>query len=312
MPRASSNKTGKTRPAKRTNKTRPTKRTPVKKSVEKAEEIKTVNEMSEETKQETPQEETPKVNETPKQEAPKAEETVEKKEINVEELKEVLREIKEKEFSLREMMQKIEASSPGRTEDKSHKKFGTALRKEIEPKDRLRVPRTYIYTGGVYVMSVYEKAGVGEVYAPYEKPVVFSNEQTISKKTMDGPRHFRMSTYSTYSRKECQFIENSPEWQMTIFENTTQALKAPIEITYQIQKASRQIGALPDNVLLRMANDYQIDMNLEMSEIRYLLKQYKLAEILQEDKSQTHSMMQNVLGEKARNHLGLSPVEANR
>ena len=251
--------------------------------------------------------EKPVIKKEMKTEQPSAEQS----KIDTTELDAILKRLKEKEETLDEKIRSLTATSPGVVEDRSHKKFGTALRKEIPPSDRMGVQKVYVYTGGVYVMSVYVKND-SEVYAPYERPITFDNEQTVRKQTSEGEKYFRISTYSTFSKKECEFIENSPEFGFAIFPNTAQAMKADMEVTYQIQIASRQIDALPEAQILQMSLSYNIPQNLTLSEIRHKLKMYRLAEVLQQQEESTKSMVQNIFSEKASLEKTQTPILANK
>ena len=239
------------------------------------------------------------------------EKKVEQPKIDTTQLDAILKRLEEKEKSLDDKIRSLTATSPGVVEDRSHKKFGTALRKEIPPSDRMDAQNVYIHTGGIYVMSVYIKND-SEVYAPYERPITFGSEQTVRKQTSEGEKYFRISMYGTFSKKECEFIENCPEYGFTIFPNTAQAMKADMETTYQIQIASRQIDAMPEAQIIQMGLTYNIPQNSSLSEIRHKLKMYRLAEILQQQEETTKSMVQNIFSEKANLDRTQTPILANK
>lgn len=180
-------------------------------------------------------------------------------------------------------------------EERSKKKFGQSLRKELPAEDRLDKEKIYIYVGGTKIMNVYLKDG-SEVYAPYDKNIVFSLYNTEQRKTENGDtRWYNYSIFSTRSKLECKFVEESPEFGFTIFNKVNDARKVDPELVNKVKEASDIVNRLNDIQLLSTAESYHIDTkNMTLDRIRYELRSFKLAEILQSEKSVSQQRIQNL------------------
>ena len=249
-----------------------------KKEAKEAEKLALENGVIPETEQEKPE----------KMQNENEERTIMKSDAQIDELREIIR--KQGEDFERRIAVLTQDKTIGVTDDKSHKKFGTALRVELPADDRLKDPKTFIYVGGVYVMSVYMKNGT-EVYAPLDRPITFIPSNMIPQQVNGETKYFYVSLYSTYSKKEVKFIENCPEYDMTIFTKMQDVQKkVDLNLTNQIQRASMYVNSLTEGQLLNEGQAYQIDNSLPMDEIRRELKAFKLAEILQTEKTKTQEV----------------------
>lgn len=181
------------------------------------------------------------------------------------------------------------------SDDRSKRKFGQSLRKELPPEDRLDKDKIYIYVGGTKIMNVYLKDG-SEVYAPYDKPIIFSMYNTEQRKTENGEsRWYNYSIFTTRSKLECKFVEESPEFGFTIFTKVNDARKIDPELVGKVKEASDVVNRLNDIQLLSSAESYHIDTkNMTLDRIRYELRSFKLAEILQSEKSISQQRVQNL------------------
>jgi len=179
-------------------------------------------------------------------------------------------------------------------DERNKTKFGGALRKEIPPEDRLDMVKTYIYVGGGYVMNVYLKNG-SEVYAPYDKSIEFKPYNTEIRKTQNGDVWYTYSTFSTWSKKECEFIEGSPEWGSGIFSKIKDAQKVDPTIITKIKEAADIANKLTEHQLIEQAQSYHITVaGKSLDEIRAELKQFKLAEILQKEQHADEEKIRNL------------------
>jgi hypothetical protein len=213
-----------------------------------------------------------------------------KSDNELDELKKIIREQMVKQNDLEAKIAALGIARPTSPDDKSYKKFGTSLRKEIPPEDRYSIARTFIYAGGSYVMSGYMKAGT-EVYAPYDRPIIFVSSNTIQRQINNETKYFQVSVFSTYSKKEAAFVENCPEYGMTIFTKMQDVeRKADLNLINQIQRASMYVNGLTDAQLLNEAQTYKIATDINMDEIRTQLKSFKLAEILSKEREKTQEV----------------------
>lgn len=175
-------------------------------------------------------------------------------------------------------------------QDRAKMKFGGTLRKEIPTEDRLPVLKTYIYVGGMYSMNVYLKDG-SEKYAPYETPIVFIPFNSEKR----GEVWYTYSTYSTFSKKECEFIEASPEFGYSIFSKIKEAQKVNPELIQKVKEAADIVNKMSQIQLINTAQSYHIDITkLSNDEIRHELRSYKLAEILQREQATEEAKLRNL------------------
>lgn len=171
--------------------------------------------------------------------------------------------------------------------DRAKTKFGGTLRKEIPADDRLDMLKTYIHVGGMFVMNVYIKDG-SEVYAPYETEVSF---KPFNSEFRNG-QWYTYSTFSTYSKKECAFIENSPMYGFSIFSKVKDAQKVDPELVQKVAEAADIVNKYSQIQLINAAQSYNINTSgLSNDQIRQQLQNFKLAEILQrEQESETQKL----------------------
>jgi hypothetical protein len=175
--------------------------------------------------------------------------------------------------------------------DRARQKFGTSVRKEIAPADRLEAPKTYIIVGGGFVLSVYQKNGT-EVYAPHDKACIFQPTFTDKRRMADGKdRDCIFSGFTTYSKPECKFIEESPYWKTLIFSKTSEAMKVDYEALERLKAISDEIHRMSEVQTLSMAQSYNLDIYLPLDTIREQLKNIRIADRMQYEEAATRDKL---------------------
>ena len=182
-----------------------------------------------------------------------------------------------------------------RPDDNQKKKFGTSLRKEIEPSDRLTLPATFVAIGGLFPMNVYMKNG-SEVYAPLDKEIVFKPNFSAKKRMSDGTeKDCWYSLFSTTSKKECEYIRNSPDFGNFIFDNQSAAIDVNYELVDKIKTATVIVNKLSDIQLMQEAATYHISTDgVSADQIRDDLKNIKVSEIMETESSETQRRIQRL------------------
>jgi hypothetical protein len=178
--------------------------------------------------------------------------------------------------------------------DRREEKFGKARRKEIPAHDRLSAPKTYIYLGGTFLLNVYKIDG-SEVYPPYDTKIHFVARNSDMRRDNQGNVKWAIySTFSTQSKLECKYIEESPEYNVVIFDRINKVKTLDPHLVEQVKRANEIVKHYDDIQLMNEARSYKIDMNLTMDNMRSQVISYKLAEIVQMEQTNTASKAQSL------------------
>jgi len=188
-------------------------------------------------------------------------------------------------------------------EVKANQKFGKSLRKELAPDDRLTLPETFVCLGGLFPMNVYRKNGT-EVYAPLDKEIIFKPAFTEKKRMSDGKmKDCIYSLFSTSSKKEAQYVRESPHYGDYIFDNQTAATAINYELVTKIKMAADIVNKYNDMQLTQEASRYHIETEGVLADkIREDLKHIKLSEIIETESIETKKSLARLrVGEIANN-----------
>lgn len=204
-------------------------------------------------------------------------------------LHELMKEIQEQKENNKKIQEEIERlkSSPSPSAapviyaSDQEKKFGTSQRREIPEGDRLDKPSTFLMRGRGFILSVYRKDGT-EVYAPYDRPIRFMHTSTDTRSGQaTDTLHF--SSYSTWSKKEVDFIKNCPLFGSLIFDTVSKAMAVNPAIQSALQQASNHVETMTDDMVFNVARSYGIDLHLPMPKIKEQVRTIKLQEILEQE-----------------------------
>lgn len=214
-------------------------------------------------------------------------------EKNEEQVKVSEKEYTERELDMMERMRRLEemvesmSHTPTKgviVTERTADKFGIVGKREIPKEDKLDKPKTYVAIGRGLVLSVYMLEG-SEVYAPYNRPIKFSLSTFDRRATAHGEKVLFMSNYATWSKKECEFIEKSPYFNVTIFDVYKKAINIDPDKVVKLEQATSWVNSLTPNALFANAIQYGMDTALGTDAIKKHLMAIKLAELMSEDEA---------------------------
>jgi hypothetical protein len=162
------------------------------------------------------------------------------------------------------------------------RKFGSGTRRELPPDDRLDKPVTFLMRGRGFILSVYQKDGT-EVYTPYNRPIRFSHTSSDVRRSGSSDDTMHFSSYMTWSKKEVEYVKESPYFNTLIFDSVTKAMKVNPMIQSAMQQATNHVQTMQDDEVFNHAVAYGIDMRMNVSKIREQLVAIKLQEILEQE-----------------------------
>ena len=161
-------------------------------------------------------------------------------------------------------------------------RFGVVRSKNIPKSDKLDKPKTFVMMGRGYVLSVYNHEG-SEVLAPYGLPVQFKWKNSEKRQTLDGEQAIHYSTFSTYSKKEVEFIKNSPFFGTLIFDSVTDLEEVNPALVSSIEQASTYVANMTQEELFGLAHTYKLDINMPINKLKTKLIAIKVQEITSND-----------------------------
>ena len=210
-----------------------------------------------------------------------AEKVKEKEKSNDSELVEtLLQQIEKLNARLNEVEKTNLATS--RYNDQTQKFGNAAMRREIKLSDKLERAKTFVTLGRGFVMSAYNIDG-SEINAPYNVPIRFKWSSSDIRKTADGDVPIHYSTYETWSKSECEFIEQSPYFNRTIFDNVTRASKVDPTMVASIERATTLISNMTNEQLFASAIQYGLDKNSGVTKLRNSMIAIKVKEIMEHE-----------------------------
>lgn len=169
-------------------------------------------------------------------------------------------------------------------------RFGRVRSKNIPQNDKMDKPKTFVMMGRGYVLSVYNHEG-SEVLAPYGLPIHFKWKNSEKRQTMDGEQAIHYSTFSTYSKKETDFIKNSPFFGTLIFDSVTDLEEVNPALVSSIEQASTYVANMTQEELFGLANTYKLDINMPINKLKTTIIAIKVQEITSNDEGLYRSVI---------------------
>lgn len=162
------------------------------------------------------------------------------------------------------------------------RKFGSGLRRQISPDDRLEKPYTFITRGRGFIVSVYMKEGT-EIYSPYERPIVFELKSSDVKRSGKAEDVIHFAMFSTWSKKEVEYIKESPYYNVTVFDSVAKAVNINPKLHSSIEAATNYVSLMSQDQVLAACQQYSLDARLGMEKVKERLTAIKLEEILSQE-----------------------------
>jgi hypothetical protein len=193
------------------------------------------------------------------------------------------------ELKLKQLRAEFESESIGKGAENKDIDYGNARNYTIPDTDKIRdkngnvVSKTFISPSRGFVFGVYEKEG-SYLYSPYKRPIHFRNAVFDKGKSGKAADIVHFSVFSTWSKKESDYIENSPFFGHIIFDSITKARNVVPAILDAIKRSTLYIAGLKEGELLAMAKSYGVQ-DMSRSEMKDYLGKIKLQEILDSEKS---------------------------
>ena len=191
------------------------------------------------------------VNKTPVEETPKQDNPIEK--IKKEPLvKEATRDLTSLQTQLQQQQELINKLLLNQSPNLSPDKRGYTQTKDIPKEDYQEKKEVFITRGRGTILSCYEKDGKW-YYPPYGMPPVFEYYYTdMNRKGKDADiLHF--SIFSTHSKKEIEYIKESPFFNMSIFNEVEKAVKYSSEMYEKMQNLTSWASRLEGDKLFNQA-----------------------------------------------------------
>lgn len=159
--------------------------------------------------------------------------------------------------------------------------------RDITPEDFVDEQKTYHMFGRGYVMSSYHTRR-GEIkLAPYNAPIYFTKSFDEVRNDGSNSRVIPFCSYRTNSRKEMEFVENHPLYGIMIYENHSRAVKATeSDNIVKLETIVNKFQQMGDRQLFSLAAQYNIDKNLDISEIRNKLVWLEVNREVESEKTQ--------------------------
>lgn len=180
-----------------------------------------------------------------------------------------------------------------------HLKFGSGIGVTLPEDDKIindlgRVAQhTFITIGRGFILSVYKQEGSYR-YAPYNKPIEFRWQSFDGGKSGLAKDIIHFCIYSTYSKKERDFIMNSPYYGKTIFDSITQAKNVNPSIISHINSSTAYVNGLNDSQLISTAKQYGWE-HLPATEMKTRISQIKLQEFIDADRDYTQKAANSIM-----------------
>lgn len=162
--------------------------------------------------------------------------------------------------------------------------FGVSKGKVIPLSDKLSHPATFVMMGRGYVMSCYNHEG-SEVRSPYGVPILFKWRNSDKRSVGGEDVAIHYSTYSTYSKKEVEFIKNSPYFGHIIFDSVMSLDKVNVKLVAAIEQATTYVANLTQDELFAIANTYKLDIDMSIKKLKDTIIAIKVQEISEQNDS---------------------------
>jgi hypothetical protein len=177
---------------------------------------------------------------------------------------------------------------------KEEPEFGTFRTFNIERDDYLKKEIEFVTLAKGFCCSVYLKDGQ-EVLSPYKRTIYFQAGQTKYVNEDQNTRLIPFCRYATHSKKEAEFIMNSPFYETLIFSDYNKAAQVSLEDTYRIGEATNSIMQMPDDQIFGLANSYGIDIHKTTDKIKSDLIKIKINELVSKEKVEHEKTRQRLL-----------------
>lgn len=211
----------------------------------------------------------------------------EKSSDNSEIMKQLLQEVERLKGQIAEIQTEPRATQ---YRHESEVKFGSSVSKNIPKSDKLDKPTTFITIGRGYVMSCYNKDG-SEVLAPYGQPILFKWRNSDKRGQGGEEVAIHYSTYSTWSKKECEFIKESPYFGHLIFDSVSKMSKVNPNLVSAIEQATNYVANMTQDQMFAIANQYHLDVDMSIKELKDKVVAIKVQGILDQDNSVYESVL---------------------
>ena len=171
-----------------------------------------------------------------------------------------------------EEIEKLKNIQPTKTTDDKFKererKFGSGIRRVIDKNDILPERKIYITRGKGLLLNVYLSAEGSEIYPPYENNILFKLVTSDIGRDNLAENTIHYASYETWSKSEAEYIENSPYFNVTIFDSAAKIASINPAFISMIENASRYVATLTETQILNIAVQYGIDKHLPLDQIR--------------------------------------------
>lgn len=244
----------------------------VKKKETMPEEVKSALLANPETEQETVTELNPEV----EQEKPPQIARQTKEQFEIEQLRQELRDMQQ---LIRDGFKAPQQAVIFKQEDKA---FGIYDSSNISTDDFMETPRKYVKFGKGFELAVYIKNGV-QVKAPFNKGLYFQKmfDEVVYQENNTKVIPFCM--FQTNSKAEAKFVEESPLYNILIFDDYKKASSIDPNISDKVEQAIHMIQNLKDNEVMAAATGYGIDLRQSKERLKSSLIKIKISELTSQE-----------------------------
>jgi hypothetical protein len=143
--------------------------------------------------------------------------------------------------------------------------FGKYNSESIPDDDYLPKKKTYIKVGKGWVLSTYYKNGK-EVLAPFNMPIYFRRE--FDEIVGENNRVIPFSHYSTNSRKESEFIEQSPYFGVIVHTTKEEAESVDMTSVDRMENVIMNVQRMDKNSILAKAASLGLNIREDEQKLR--------------------------------------------
>lgn len=184
------------------------------------------------------------------------------------------------------------------TNSKDEKVFGSGSKQSIPLDDKILdsngnpKPETFVTIGRGFLISVYEKDG-SQILAPYRFPCEFKWKTFDKGRDGKADNVIHFSVFETWSKKEAEFIRESPFYGSSVFESFSKARSVDPVLISKIDASIVFVNSMSDSQLFHYASNYGWSRDSK-DEIKKKISQMKLQEMIEQDKGYATAALQRL------------------
>lgn len=174
-------------------------------------------------------------------------------------------------------------------------RFGEMNTKDIDPSDFSSVKVKYYMFGRGYSMGSYVTREGRVMISPYNVSLYFKKEFDDVRPSDGTTKVIPFCKYETHSKKEMAFIEGHPLYGILIFSRMENAIESTSnDNIVKLESIVTRVHSLDKMQLFTLAQQHNIDINLDVNDIKNKLVWIEVKKEMDTEKSQQAIRMSDV------------------